>query len=134
MLRGSCLCGAVSYQVSGPFAEIGHCHCSMCRKSSGAAFVTWGLFDPGQFRWTSGESGLRAYDSSPGRQRLSCAGCGSLLAGAHEGAVGEVALGSLDDDPGARPTVHIFVGSRACWHDITDDLPRFERWPPGFEP
>ena len=134
MSRGSCLCGAVTYEVSGSFIHIGNCHCSMCRKSHGAAFATWGIIDPQQLRWTSGESEIRAYESSPGRQRLFCSHCGSPLASAHDGAVGEVVLGTLDDDPGARPMEHIFVESKASWHEVSDGLPQFPQWPPGYEP
>ena len=59
-IRGSCLCGTVRFEITGPFAGAGHCHCSICRKSHGAAFATWAFVDPGEFRWTSGESSLMA--------------------------------------------------------------------------
>ena len=68
-MRGSCLCGEVSYQITGPFKVMGNCHCSNCRKSHGAAFVTWGIIDPDQFRWISGEELVQGYESSPGRKR-----------------------------------------------------------------
>jgi hypothetical protein len=55
-LKGGCLCGAVTDEVTAPFQLLGNCHCSMCRKSSGAAHVTWGILDCGTFRWTSGHS------------------------------------------------------------------------------
>ena len=133
-MRGSCLCGAVTYEISGPFKVIGNCHCSICRKANGAAFVTWGIVDPGQFRWTAGEEILKAYESSPGRQRCFCGNCGSPLACMHSGTVGEVVVGTLDGDPGARPRAHIFVGSKAPWYEISDALPRHEEWPPGMSP
>lgn len=134
VMRGSCLCGAVTYEISGPFIHIGNCHCSMCRKSNGAAFVTWGILGPQRLRWVRGESQVRSYESSRSRQRLFCCNCGSPLASAHDGNVEEVVVGSLDDDPAGKPTEHIFVESKAPWHDITDDLPRHPRWPPGMEP
>ena len=133
-MKGGCLCGGVRYEVTGPFEAIGNCHCSMCRKAHGAAFVTWGLVKPTQFRWVTGEELVRHYESSPGRTRCFCRRCGSPLASAHAGAVGEVAIGTLDGDPGARPQAHIFVASRAVWHEITDSLPQHAAWPPGFEP
>ena len=131
-ITGSCLCGAVSYEVTAPFQFLGNCHCSMCRKSNGAAFATWGILEPGSFRWTSGEHALRRYESSAGHARCFCGTCGSALASAHAGVVGEVVVGTVDGDPGARPREHIFVGSRATWHQITDTLPQHEEWPPGF--
>lgn len=59
---------------------------------------------------------------------------GSPLASMHSGVVGEVVVGTVDGDPGARPREHIFVGSKASWHQITDSLPQHEAWPPGFAP
>jgi hypothetical protein len=133
-VKGSCLCGAVAYEVSGDLEFVGHCHCSMCRKAHGAAFATWGMVPPGRFRWVAGESLVQHYPSSPGRTRCFCRVCGSPLASAHGETVGEVVVGSIDGDPGARPREHIFVGSRAPWHDIADSLPQHEAWPPGLAP
>jgi hypothetical protein len=133
-IKGSCLCGSVSYEITGPFKVMGHCHCSMCRKSNGAAFATWGIIDPDQFRWTSGVESVQGYQSSPDRQRCFCKRCGSALVATHSGAVTEVVVGSVDGDPGARPSEHIFVGSKAPWYEITDGLPQHEGWPPGMEP
>jgi hypothetical protein len=132
-VTGSCLCGAVTYEVDGQFEFIGNCHCSICRKSHGAAYATWGILKPGHFRWTSGEELLQRYESTPGRTRYFCGKCGSPLASAHSGTIGEVVIGTVDGDPGARPREHIFVGSRAPWHEITDSLPQHQRWPPGID-
>lgn len=129
-LTGSCLCGAVRYEVAEPFLLIGNCHCSLCRKASGAAYVSWGIVNPGTFRWTTGEELVHGYDSSPGNTRCYCSRCGSSLASSQHGEVSAVALGCLDDDPGDRPSAHIFVGSKASWHTITDALPQHAEWPP----
>lgn len=133
-IRGSCLCKTVTYEITGAFQVIGNCHCSRCRKSHGAAFATWGILAPGQFRWTSGEESVERYESSPGKERCFCRRCGSPLACAHGAEVTEVVLGTVDGDPGGRPAEHIFVGSKASWHEITDALPQHEEWPPGLEP
>lgn len=133
-IKGSCLCGAVRYEITGSFEMAGHCHCSMCRKSHGAAFVTWAMVNPDQFRWTPGEQFVQGYESSPGRQRCFCKKCGSPLVATHSGKITEVALGTVDGDPGVRPGEHIFVGSKAVWYEIADALPQFEEWPPGMEP
>lgn len=132
LLRGSCLCGDVRYEIDGALLHIGHCHCSMCRKSHGAAFATWGHVDARQFRWSCGEALLRTCESSPGQQRLFCGRCGASLAAAQAGVVAEVALGTLDDDPLARPTEHIFVASKAPGHAISDGLPQHAGWSPGL--
>lgn len=132
-IRGSCLCGAVSYEITGSFKTVGHCHCPMCRKSNGAAFATWGIIDGDQFRWAAGEEWVQGYQSSPDMVRCFCKNCGSPLASSHGGAVTEVVVATLDDDPGMVPTEHIFVGCRASWYEITDGLRQYETWPPGFE-
>jgi len=128
-IRGSCLCGAVTYEITGSLQFMGNCHCSMCRKAHGAAFATWGIVESGQFHWTSGEDHVQAYESSPGNQRCFCRTCGAPLVSKHAGRIGEVAAGTFDTDPAARPREHIFVGSKAPWHDIADALPRFDEWP-----
>lgn len=133
-IRGSCLCGTVRYEISGSFAGAGHCHCSMCRKSHGAAFATWAFVNPDQFRWTAGGESVAGYKSSPGRERCFCKRCGSPLVATHSGKVTEVVLGTVDGDPGVRPREHIFVGSKAPWYEITDGLPQYREWPPGMEP
>ena len=133
-IKGGCLCGAVTYEVTAPFRFVGNCHCSICRKSHGAAFATWGIIAPGTFRWTSGEGVVHAYESSPGTTRCFCQQCGSPLVCAHSGVVGEVVVGTVDGDPDVSPREHIFVGSKAPWHRITDSLPQHEAWPPGFAP
>ena len=130
-IKGSCQCGAVSYEITGSFKGMGNCHCSICRKSHGAAFVTWGIINSDQFHWRSGEEFVQAYESSPERRRCFCRKCGSPLVSTHSGAVGEVVVGTIDGDPGARPGEHIFVGSKAPWYEITDAPPRFVEWPPG---
>lgn len=131
-IKGSCLCGSVTYEIDGSFEFIGHCHCSICRKSHGAAFASWGIVRPETFRWTSGEDFVEGYESSPGQKRCFCKRCGSPLASAHSGVIGEVVVGTVDGDPGVRPSEHIFVGSKAPWYDITDALPQHREWPPGF--
>jgi len=132
VMKGSCLCGAVSYEVTGTFKVMGNCHCSICRKSHGAAFATWGIIDSDQFRWISGEEYVQAYESTPGRERCFCRICGSPLVSSHAGRVGEVVAGTIDGDPQTRPVEHIFVGSKAPWFEITDDLPQNTEWPAGM--
>lgn len=131
-ISGSCQCGSVRYEIAGNFQAVGNCHCSICRKANGAAYVTWGIIDPAQFRWTAGQDCITSYQSSPDRYRCFCRKCGSPLASRHAEQVAEVVLGSVDGDPGARPQEHIFVNSKAIWHEISDGLPQHAEWPPGI--
>jgi hypothetical protein len=129
-IHGSCLCGAVKYEIDGPLGDASSCHCSMCRKAHGAAFGTYAGLNPDEFRWVSGEDMVSVYNSSPDGGRCFCQKCGSTLGAMQNGKVGWITLGPVDGDPGVRPQLHIFVGSKAPWHDITDQLPQFDEWPP----
>jgi hypothetical protein len=134
MVRGSCLCGGIAWEVDGPLELMGHCHCSMCRKAHGAAFETGASTTADKFRWVRGEELIRLYESHPGSHRAFCSRCGSVIPGvsvANEGRV-FISAGCLDDDPGTRPIAHIFVASKAPWQEITDELPCFDAYPPGY--
>jgi len=120
----------VQYEIDGPLFDADHCHCSMCRRQHGAAFATYAEFNPGDFAWTAGETHVKAYESSAGAGWSFCGECGSSLAAIRNGRVTAVTLGTVAGDPGIRPESHIFVGSKAQWHEISDDLPQFEERAP----
>ena len=130
-LTGRCLCEAVSYEITGPLGPVFNCHCSKCRRWHGAAFRTRASVSRSRFRWLSGEDLLTAYRSSDNVTKTFCSVCGSNLASfyADRPDVVGIPLGGLEQDPGARPEAHIFVGSKAAWHEISDGLPQFEAWP-----
>jgi hypothetical protein len=131
-MRGSCLCGDVVFEVEGPFGPMGHCHCSMCRKHHGTAFQTWVGASAKGFRFLSGAERVRGYESSPGNSRAFCPRCGSVVPGPPMGERVFVPAGLLEGDPGVRAEMHLFVGSKAAWHEIADALPRFDTYPPGW--
>ena len=118
-IRGSCLCGEVTYEVSGPFLSAMNCHCSRCRRAHGAAFASYAEINPEQFRWSSGEELVRTYGLGKGAYCF-CSKCGSNVAAIWEGKVAEVTLGTLEGDPEIYPDYHQHVGSKAPWHEITD--------------
>ena len=127
MIRGSCLCKRVRFEIQGQLGATSHCHCSMCRKATGAAFGTYAEVKIENLKIVSGAEVIMRYRSSPGVERTFCARCGSTLQFVSEKNPGkvEVALGTLDDDPGIKVPRHIFVASKAPWFDITDALPQF---------
>ena len=125
-LQGGCLCGGMRYEIDGPLSEVDNCHCSMCRRFHGAAFATYAKVEPQNFRWLRGLELLTVYESTPGKGWAFCRVCGSSLGVPTDGKLSDLALGTLDGDPGVRPTEHIFVGSKAAWYEITDDLPQHE--------
>jgi len=134
MPSGSCLCGVVQYRVRGPLESIDHCHCSMCRRAHGTAFATYGRVAREALTWTTGEDQLQHFESSGAATRSFCRQCGSSLLFRHSAApqFDFIAVGTLDDHPGCRPEAHIFVGSKAPWYSIEDDLPQFDEYPPGM--
>ena len=129
-ISGRCLCGGIRYDVTGEITYAGNCHCAMCRQQSGSAFITAGFVDPDEFRWTQGEDLVARYESSPGSFRIFCKECGSNLGTIEKGQVTMIFLGTVSGDPGVRPAEHIFVGSKAPWYEINDDLPRYDEFPP----
>lgn len=129
-LHGSCLCGAVTYVVADAFAYAMNCHCSQCRRATGSAFKPFAGIARDRLRLASGEEAVMAYGDLAGDHDVLCHRCGSLLwSVVRGGAYVHVAMGTLLDDPAIRPTAHIFVGSKAPWHMIADDLPQFDRFP-----
>ncbi len=134
MIRASCLCQGIALEIRGEIRDLLYCHCSMCRKSHGSAFRARGRVRTADLHWVRGEAQVRYYESSPGEHRGFCSVCGSNILTRFDARPKEVglALGILDDDPGARPMCHVFVGSKAPWHEITDSLPRFDEFPQGW--
>lgn len=130
MIEGGCLCGEVRYAVDGQIGQVSHCHCSMCRRIHGAAFGTYGAVPKDNFHWLSGAELVTNYRSSDSLERTFCSRCGSTLQAILEAEPDfiYVTLGTMDGDPGCRPECHIFVGSKAPWHEITDALPQFDAW------
>lgn len=134
MPKRSCLCGAVQYSTRGTIEGIDHCHCSMCRRSHGSAFSTYGRIVKEDLVIDAGNDQVERYQSSDAVTRSFCRTCGSSLFFKHAGADAFefIAIGTLDEDPGGRPETHIFVGSKADWYVIEDDLPQHEEYPHGI--
>jgi hypothetical protein len=131
MVSGSCLCGRIKYEINGALFEALNCHCSMCRKAQGAAFRSRARVRAANFRWISGEDLLTFYDSSPGNHRGFCSICGSPILTKFDAdkSVFSLPLGPLNEDPGIRPRLHVYVASKAPWFTISDDLPQFAALP-----
>ena len=134
MIRGSCHCGTVRFEIDAVRA-LTHCHCTNCRKLTGAAFASYAHVEADKFRFVAGEDMAVAYESAPGSFRHRCKVCGCLTPGrAPYLQTVSVPAGLLDDDPVARPRLHVFTSSRAPWWTIADDLPQYDKWVPGYEP
>jgi hypothetical protein len=133
MAKGRCLCGALNYELEGPFSAMIHCHCSMCRKHHGTGFGTFVVGPIAGLRWLSGEQQLRRYQSSANGVRTFCSVCGSAgPTTMPEHGIAVVPAASLEGELGIKPQSHFFAGSKAPWDDIADGLPEFDAYPPGF--
>ncbi len=132
LLTGKCLCGAVEYQVDDAFEYSMNCHCSNCRRTTGSAFKPIAGIRSERFRRAGGNEALLIYGNPDAAHDVHCATCGSLVHSVvREGAYVHVPMGTLMDAPTIRPTAHIFVGSKAAWYEITDDLPQYREFPEG---
>ncbi|MFT5880612.1 MAG: hypothetical protein ACI86X_001741 [Moritella sp.] len=130
VLKGSCLCGKIEIQVPDEFEYMGNCHCAECRKFTGSDYSSVGGISSAKFRFTAGEEFVATYQKSEETQLAFCSQCGSsLFSRKLKGGKHNIRLGILDSVPSHKPSFHIFVGSKAPWHDITDELKQFEKGP-----
>ena len=134
MIKGSCLCGGIGFEIDA-VRSLTHCHCRNCRKLTGAAFGSYVHVDADKFRLLSGKDLMQRFESSTGSFRTFCKVCGSIAPSkATYLTTLSIPAGLLDNDPGVRPKLHVFVSSKAPWWDIADGLPQHEKWVPGFAP
>ena len=135
MIKGSCICQGILFEIEKAVAMT-HCHCSICRKMTGSSFGTFAHVSRRRFKLVSGEELIDAgYEWIPGHSRAFCKRCGSPAPKFIE-ATGMVSVpaGLLDDDPQLRPSMHVFTSSKAPWVELTDDLPKHQKWVPGYQP
>ncbi len=126
MLSGKCRCGAVRYEVEDAFRYAMNCHCSECRAATGSAFKAFAGIEREKLAITAGFDDIAVFGEDD-LNDTRCRACGSFLFSlVRDGAYVHVAMGSLVDAPAIRPSKHIYVGSKAPWFEITDDLPQFD--------
>lgn len=123
-ITGGCNCGAVRFEVSEPFEASMYCHCTRCQRRNGTAASVNARTTPEAFRIVQGEDRIRAWDPPGGAAKYFCGDCGSALFSRSPGSVG-VRLGTIDGDPGIRPSYRQYTAYAAAWEPIPDDgLPR----------
>lgn len=129
-ITGACLCGGVRYEVSEPFVDAGYCHCTRCQRRTGTAAAASARVAPGSFRVTSGDELIKAYNPGDGGfLKAFCTACGGALysVSPENSEFMAVRLGTVDGDPGVRPSYHQRVATAAVWEALPDDgLPRHE--------
>jgi hypothetical protein len=120
----------VRYAVKDEFRYALICHCSQCRRATGSAFKPFAGIEREKLELVRGQESAMRYGGDS-TYDLHCGRCGSLLySNIGTSPFVHVTLGTLVDSPSIRPTAHIFVGSKAAWDDITDDLPQHAEFPP----
>ena len=133
-IRGGCLCGGVRFEIDAPFTTASYCHCTRCQRRTGTAASVQARVAPGSFRIVDGEDLVRPYAPAQGFEKVFCVACGSALFSRNPADPEHISvrLGSLDADPGIRPSFRQFVAYAAPWEPIPDDgLPRYPERAPG---
>ncbi len=128
MIVGGCLCNAVRYEYDGTIDEISMCHCSMCRKAQGSAYVAISPIDTAKFRIVQGQELLKEFRSAPNKARVFCSNCGSPIYSARDDlpATRRLRLGTVETPFVSSNAYHIWVGSKAPWEVIGDGLLQFK--------
>ena len=133
-VTGGCLCGAVTYRINGPIGEVVHCHCQTCRKAHSSAFSSVAAVADQDFQLQDDVGKLSGFESSPGKLRWFCSGCGSQLYAKRNGTSHIILrLGSLDDDSLSNASLpaernHIWVSQQAAWYSREADLPAYAEY------
>ncbi|WP_280152217.1 GFA family protein [Piscinibacter sp. XHJ-5] len=130
-MRGSCLCGTITYEASQLDSPIRHCACRTCRKAHSAAFNTSASVRQEHFKWLSGAELLSSFESSPGKRRYFCSRCGSqMVAQRADSGLFVLRVATLDDDPGQTPQSRIWGSHDVPWLAHGADLPVYPQWGP----
>ncbi|MGN6377803.1 MAG: GFA family protein [Gaiellales bacterium] len=130
MLRGRCGCNTVAYEVADEFVVAFNCHCSNCRATTGSAFLPWGEIEREKLTVTKGAESLKMLGDPEAIHEVRCGECSSLVYWTSRGGdYVRVPYGTLIDEPALKPTAHMFVGSKAPWYEILDDLPQHDEYP-----
>ena len=131
-INGSCLCGAISYELTGNLGIFQYCHCSRCRKFTGSAFGANMIVRPDQFKWLKGIELVGRYEVAEAKYFATCfcQKCGSSLPWETKGGRSVVIpAGTLDSSPDVKPTHRLFCDSEPEWFEETNALERFEQMP-----
>jgi hypothetical protein len=128
VVPGSCLCGAVRFEVKLPTRFCVHCHCSMCRRNHGAAFVTWIGVPKTSFRVTCGEPNLTRYQSSDHGNRSFCSRCGTSLFCEldRDPDTVDVTMASMLGPIDQAPQAHVYFDTHVEWVRLFDNLPKVD--------
>ena len=130
-LYGNCECNKVTFNITNEITYFSHCHCSQCRKCHGSAFGSYIEIDKLSFKYISGDNNLKTYSSSKLCRRVFCKNCGSNIMFVNKNIPDKyyVSIGLINGNPKLPEAEHIFVGSKASWYKICDDLKQYKEYP-----
>ena len=133
-IKGNCECKKISFEITQEIKYFSHCHCSQCRRCHGSAFATFIEVEKSFFKYDSDIKYLKSYASSKDCQRIFCQICGSNIMFLHKSKPEKyyVSAGVLNGDLSLPEAHHVFVGSKANWYDITDNLKQHLEYPSGY--
>lgn len=129
-MKGSCLCGAIEYEIDSIDMPVAHCHCRTCQKAHAAPFATTTGIMREHFHWLKGEEKLSFFESSPGKFRYFCSVCGSHLVAERVNQPHVIVrIATLDENPNVIPQAHIWTSHDVPWLGY-EDIPCYPEWPP----
>lgn len=131
-MKGNCLCGAVSFELSGVLPLIYQCHCSLCRQVSGSSSNSALIIKESQFKWCTGEHQIKSFSTHSGFKSEFCSQCGSPVPNmSSSGESYWVPAGLLTEAVDTKVAAHVYVGSHANWDVgfVNDGIPQFETMP-----
>ena len=130
MIKGTCFCESVTFEINIDTVEAYHCHCSICRKVTGSKFNTAFTTDFKNFKWTSSTHSIKKYQKNgKAYSHHFCSDCGCTVPNAYkENTQFWVPVGLLEDSEHIKVVKHIFVDSKANWTEIKDDLPQHSEY------
>jgi hypothetical protein len=132
VIRGGCLCGGVRFEITEPLVAFTYCHCTRCQRRTGTAVSAEAGIEPGSLRFVSGEELVKGWQPPDhGYEKCFCSNCGGQLFSRKDGTIQSVRMGTLDEDPGAKPKHRQFVAYAAGWEPVPDDgIPHYDERAP----
>lgn len=133
-MKGECLCGNVKFEILEEIRNFYQCHCSLCRKATGASANTATFVQSNAFRWISGESDIKSYKKPSGYRSDFCSVCGSLVPNSlRDTSMVWVPAGLFDEPVASKVSVHLHTESAAAWEQDTADCVRLDDGPDSLE-
>ncbi|MGB3532024.1 MAG: GFA family protein [Microcoleaceae cyanobacterium] len=130
-MKGSCVCGAIEFEVTEIPNMVFNCHCTRCRKSHGAAFATQAFAIRDSLNFIRGKEALKEYESTGGI-RAFCSHCGSRLMNyaKDNGDYLSIALSCIDSPHDLKPVADVCISSKVNWYNLSGQIPNFDELPP----